>query len=365
MVIGIDASRALRPEKTGVEWYSYHLLTRFMALTTHPLRLYADHSITDTFGALPATTHERIVQWPFPFLWTQGGLSFEMAVRPPDVLFVPSHAIPLVHPRRTITTIHDIGFFEHSHEIGFRTLQYLIWSTNYAVQHARTLITISQFTKNELLRHYRLPSERVKVIPLGYDATRYTPGSSEDTSFVPSVVKDGMKYLLFIGRLERRKNLDLLLRVFERVAGETDLHLIVVGRKGYGADQFLAAIARSSVADRIHVVGWVGEQEKIALLRGAVAFFFPSLYEGFGLPVLEAQGCGTPVVCSRVGALEEVAGSGALYFDPHSEQEAYVALLSVIDPSRSSLLKERGHANVAQYSWDTTARATYEVLLQE
>ncbi|MDP2631102.1 MAG: glycosyltransferase, partial [Candidatus Uhrbacteria bacterium] len=152
MTIGIDASRAGKKEKTGTEWYSYYLLRAMSALSTeHTFCLYIKESIP---FVLPKNWRERRIAWPFDFFWTQGGLSLEMIMVAPDVLFVPSHAVPVIHPRCTVTTIHDIGFHDFPKYRSKKEREYLEWSTRYALKHCSTIITISEFTKRELVRVY-------------------------------------------------------------------------------------------------------------------------------------------------------------------------------------------------------------------
>ena len=178
MNIGIDASRAFRKKKTGTEWYSYHVIREMVRQNTSDhIVLYTDRRISlDEVGfALPSSGEIRHLAWPLGKFWTQGRLSLEMMIRPPDVLFVPAHAIPLIHPKKTVTTIHDIGFLQYSESYSKKDLEYLRWSTEYAIKNAYSLITVSECSKSELCSQYDVSPEKIHVVYLGYDETLCHP----------------------------------------------------------------------------------------------------------------------------------------------------------------------------------------------
>ncbi len=363
MLIGIDASRAARHTKTGVEWYSHHLLKELLSMPTqHQYRLYTQAPLD---FSLPPYAQERTLAWPMPFLWTQGGLSFEMLWHSPDILFVPSHAMPFIHARRTITTVHDIGFRRFPELVPPKQLNYLRWSTRFACRNASRIITISEFSKQEICAAYKVPEERISVTHLGYDSERYIPGDSASAQAqLHTSLGLARPFILFVGRLEQRKNISYILDVFERVHEKyPDLELVFAGIDGYGASEFRQRCARSTAGRAIRLLGWVNEDTKILLYQAAFCFFFPSLYEGFGIPIIEAQACGTPVICSNTTSLPEVAADGAICIDPtviDQSVDAIVQITADVD-LRESLCK-KGQENCEKFSWKKTAEETKKIL---
>jgi len=363
MLIGIDASRASKKEKTGTEWYSYHLLRAMReSASNHRFLLYCKDGMP---FELPAQWHEKKIAWPFNFLWTQGGLSLEMLRHRPDVLFVPSHAIPLIHPLRTVTTIHDIGFLDWKEYRSKKELRYLDWSTRYALRHCSKIITISEFTKKEMVRIYGVDEKKISVVYLGLDVERHDNEITIKSQVVLKKFHLSKPYLLFVGRIDSRKNIERLVSAYNllRESGDFDGDLVIAGPIGYDGAKIMATIATSRFAKDIHCVGWISEDEKILLMREAHVFVFPSLYEGFGLPVIEAQSCGAPVVCSQITALPEIAGEGALFVDPLLPESIAEGVRKMIqDPNLSNTYRKQGRENAQKYSWRRCARETLTVL---
>jgi glycosyltransferase involved in cell wall biosynthesis len=360
MVIGIDASRSCIRHKTGTEWYSYHIIRSLIAKhSQQKYVLYAPHN-KDFCLSGPSASIKKI-SWPFPLFWTQGALSLEMARSAPDVLFVPAHTIPLIHPKKTITTIHDIGFLQWKSAYRPHDFFYLDWSTRYALRHAYAIITISEYSKQELVRVYGANPNAIHVIYLGKDDAAYK--KDFDVSYAQQVMRNNgihPPFLLTIGRVDQRKNIGALVRAFELVKKElTDYSLICIGPRGYGGEAILHEMKTSSQKKSIYYKEWMSEQEKIAFLHMAECFVFPSLYEGFGLPIIEAQSCGVPVACSSAAALPEIAGDGALFFSPHDiyqMAQKIIALCTKADIRHTCI--EDGFKNSARFSWKTSATQT-------
>lgn len=367
MTIGIDASRAFRKNKTGTEWYSYHVTRELIRRNTSDrFVLYTDRNIPpeEVGFQLPALATFKHLAWPFPKLWTQGRLSLEMMICPPDVLFVPAHAIPLVHPKKTVTTIHDIGYLQYPESYSKKDLKYLRWSTEYAVKNASSLITVSEFSKHELVACYKIPPEKIHVIHLGYDEDVYHLYSQQEILRIQTHYNLVRPYLICIARLEPRKNISFLIDVFDALKEKGySGDLVLIGPEGYGARKVFDRIQTSPFMSSIHHLGWVDEKEKAILLAGADCFVFPSLYEGFGLPIIEAQACGVPVVCSNSTSLPEVGGEGALYSDPRSIDDFVRNVRKVLyeETAKESLLLA-GKKNIQRFSWQTTAMESLKIL---
>ncbi len=369
MTIGIDASRAFRKNKTGTEWYSYHVIQEMIRQNqSDHIVLFTDRKVLESeIGFdIPSSVTIKYLSWPIGILWTQGRLSLEMMMHPPDVLFIPSHAIPLIHPKKTVTTIHDVGFLQYPESYSKKDFQYLHWATSYAIKHASSLITVSEFSKRELISHYRVSPEKIHVTHLGYDESMYHPYPKEELEAVQKKYNLTKSYLICIARLEPRKNISFLIDVFDALKKEEyDGDLVLIGPEGYVARNIFDRIKASPFASSIHHLGWIEEKEKAILLADADCFVFPSLYEGFGLPVLEAHACGVPTVVSNTTSIPEVGGDGALYCRLDATSEWVENLENILkDADLKDTMRQKGFENVKRFSWKETTIQTLK-LLQE
>ena len=176
MTIGIDASRANKKTKTGTEWYSYNLILELAKLDTKSQYfLYTKEKLQDKLKELPDNFKEKVLKWPPKFLWTMLRLSQEMKKNAPELLFVPAHIIPLVSPAKTITTIHDVGFRRFPHLYSGLELKYHNFGLNQAIKKASTIITISEFSKREMIQLCNIDPEKIKVIHNGFDRKEFRP----------------------------------------------------------------------------------------------------------------------------------------------------------------------------------------------
>jgi glycosyltransferase involved in cell wall biosynthesis len=369
MLIGIDASRATTARRTGTENYSLHLIRELLILgQEHRIRLYFNQAPPP--GLLPGNAEQRIL--PFPRLWTHIRLSWEMLARPPDLLFVPSHVLPLVHPKRSIVTVHDLGYLYYPQAHTLSQNLYLRWSTRYNARTAVRVLADSKATCRDLIQHYGIPPEKIVVVYPGRDETLAPVADPTLLATVRSRHGLSGPYLLYVGTLHPRKNLVRLVQAFASFVQSPlfssqcaipDLQLVLAGQKGWLYEEILAQVRHSGVANRVVLTGYVPDSDLPALLSGALAFVYPSLYEGFGLPVLEAMACGTPVACSNTSSLPEVVGDAALLVDP-LDIEAWVAAFCRIaaDEGLRRELVERGLRQVRRFSWRTCAEETLQVL---
>lgn len=372
MLIGIEATRANRLQKTGVEWYAYHVIQEMKKLpeaADASWLLYSNDPLSMGLEQGPSNWHERRLAWPPKYLWTQLRLSWEMWRRPPEVLFVPAHVLPRVIPKRTVVTIHDIGF--HRMPMLYKQRQVTIHeqTTKDIVRRASRIITPSEFSKRELVEAYHADPAKVFVTPLGVDDI-YQPMSAEKAAPMLAHLQVPSPFAVFVGRLEEKKNIGMLIEAFHRykeTRGVGDpLHLVLVGQPGLGYERFEKLILEGPLRDFIHVVGYVNEDEKIALLSSASALIHPAWYEGFCIPPIEAMACGCPVIASNVASIPEVVGEeNALWFSPFGEGADGLARKMgqlMDDPSLQASLREKGLAWSKRYRWQETARRTLSLL---
>ena len=377
MLIGVDVSRALRAHRTGTERYALEIVRHMLQLpeaSDHTWRLYSDTA--PSASPFPARTpgspvdNVELAVFPGRRLWTHRTLAAEILRRPPGVLFVPAHVIPFVWPSRrlppSVVTIHDLGYLHFARAHTWRQRQYLDWSTRWSAQVAARVIAISQATADDLQVAYAIDRRKIDVI---YEATVPTTDADTDVDAAASPLGVPLpgSYALFIGTIQPRKN---LVRLAQAYAGLVKSHavpwdLVIAGGKGWLSDEVVQAIEDLGLPDRIHLLGYVPEPQVPALLKGARLFCFVSLYEGFGLPILEAQAAGVPVMTANNSSLPEVAGDAAILVDPTDVDAIAEAMLRLSsDEALRQQLIVAGHANVARFSWQKAARATLAVLIK-
>ncbi len=372
-VIAIDASRAFVHERTGIEEYAYEVVKHLR----EPLRerrvvLYvrfggeaAKHPrtwIETQFFSLPDSWSVRVVR-PRR-LWTQWGLAYHMWRDAPDVLFVPAHTVPWKHPRNTVVVVHGLEYEMTPQAYSRYARLYMRWSIRASCRWARHIITVSDNTARDVHRLYGVPRDRMTTVYEGVN--KPLDAEADDTSLCPD-----NPYFFFVGRLEERKNIVRIVQAFDRFK---DIHktshvLVLAGGRGYGAEAIDAAIDAANHQKDIIRPGFISDAQKWALLRGAQAFVFPTLYEGFGLPVLEAQSVHVPVITSTVSSLPEVVTApsdpepSALLVDPYDVEEIAEAMAHIAqDASLRRAIIDRGVRNCARFDWATCAQEIARVL---
>lgn len=340
MLIGINMTAAFNSPRTGVEEYVYQLVKNMTMLKEsreHRFSLYTPQNL----------------KWPLP-MWTQARLSLEMAFKKPDALFIPVHVLPLIHPRNSVATIHGLEFEYYPETYPWRHRNYLRWSSRYALKHAREIIAVSENTKNDLVKLYGGDPEKIKVIYHGISR----PPAFEKVNF-------SSPFILFIGRLETRKNILGLIRAYQAIKKKYQIphKLVLAGPPGYGYGQIKKEIQQAK--PEIKEMGYVSRKVKWGLLKKADLFVMPSFYEGFGLPLLEAQQAGCPIVSSSASALPEVTGKGALLADPSNIEQMSELMYKVINSSQAKDdLIQKGYKNIKRFSWRKCARQTLKTLAE-
>ncbi len=370
ITIGIDASRANVARKTGVEWYAFEVIQRLKTIIPASYRvvLYSREPLRGGMEQLPPSWESRVLRWRPRYLWTQLRLSWEMLRRPPDLLFVPVHVLPIILPKRSVTTVHDVGFIAVPR--AYRTAAgrwYLRFSAWFAARFATAILTVSDFSKREIVKYFSADANKIFVTPLAVDHERFRPSDSEEIA--PQLARYGVTrpYFLFVGRLEMKKNLDGLFAAFrtfkERRPSNDPTTLVLVGKRGVGGDAALAAVEGTPLQRSVIELGYVDSAAIRHLYAGATAFVFPSWYEGFGLPILEAFACGAPVIASNAGSIPEVAADAAVLIDPADSGAFAIAMERfAADPALRAIYAERGLARVRVYSWERTAKMTWETI---
>jgi glycosyltransferase involved in cell wall biosynthesis len=287
-LIGIDASRALSAAPTGTEGYSYHLIRALLPhLATHyRTRLYFRSTPEpDAFPGADGSKHERVELRviPFPRLWTHVRLAWEMAWHTPDVLFVPAHVLPPVRPRRTLVTIHDLGYryFPEAHPR--RQRLYLDWSTRWNARVAGHVLADSCATRDALVRVYGIDAAKITVAYPGYDSNLAPVRDAGALTAVRARYAIPGPYILFLGRLQPRKNLARLIEAFAHLAPERpDLSLVLAGPAGWLAEPIRARVQELGLETRVLFPNYIAEADKATLISGARIFSINSRGEKWG-----------------------------------------------------------------------------------
>lgn len=425
MIIGIDASRANRTHRSGTEWYSYYLIKYFAQLDKeNQYILYSDKPLSANLADLttldfvfqdknfaPAYDKDgyqvikspynnfkaKILKWPFSYFWTLGRLSMRMIFNGPDVLFVPSHGIPLFHPRKTVNTIHDVAFKREASlyegnklgpekgrgsrmmnffvrlltlgKYGANSTDYLDWSTDYSLKHSNKIITVSNFTKSEILKVYSCEEKKISVVHNGFNDRLYK--KITDKNKIAEVLKKyGLEqsYILYVGRLEKKKNIPRLIEAFasfKRHDKNFSEKLVLIGDASFGFDEIKYIIHEFGLQNDVIMPGWASEEDIRYIFNGANAYILPSLHEGFGITLLQAMACGVPVIASDIPVLREVAGEAALFFNPLDREDIVKAMERVvIDQVLREDLIAKGLQRAKEFSWEKCAQETLEILLK-
>lgn len=276
-----------------------------------------------------------------------------------DVLHSPHFTAPIVTgSSRRVVTVHDLAAYRHPESHSF-VKRWYFRSMIRAARRADRILTLAPSVRDDVVSTLRVPADRVDVVPHGVDDAFRPLGENVPGDRALEDYGLTHPFVLYVGELSARKNLERLIEAAERLAGSIPMMVALVGPMGRGAGRLRARIASSPLRGRIRVMGYLSPSDLIALYRAADVFVYPSFYEGFGLPVLEAMACGTPVIISDRQAMTEVAGDAALRFDATSaEALADVLATTLLDDELARSLRARARARARAFTWRRTAELT-------
>ena len=368
-IYGIDAHLLLRQNATGVPRYAWFLLREMMKM---PL---ADDERVVLYGHLPKPAELdlangwswKVLRWPLSRGWTHGRLSLEMILRPPTVLFVPGHEVPMLTRKSlaVVTTIHDVAFRVHRDVYDRAALHRQDLAVRRAISRAQILLTPSEATKADLALYYHVAADRVVVTLL---APTMPISSKDSVEVLRKLQINKGQFVLSMSRLEKKKNTVLLIRAFamlkRKFGAGSSLVLVLAGTFGFGEEEILRVIREENVADAVRLPGYVSDDDASMLLSNALCFAFPSVAEGFGIPVLEAMEHGTPVIASNIPVMREVCGSSAILVSPNDVSALAAAIESMMNAATRDEYINKGLENVKRFSWESTAQETWKALRQ-
>lgn len=374
MRIGIDCRTILQPEggeRAGLGHYTSALVEQLLEIgSKHEFVLFFDSRAGDVSGF--ETEHSKVVMLPFssykrfmPFAYSHMLVSAAMRRERLDILHGPANTTPLSYKKTTVVTVHDLAIYKHPEWFpdgqGFSVKV----TVPKSVARAKKIIAVSKSTKEDLKEVFDIPGSAVRVVHEGVEPT--VDYSEKRIRGLLDEMRIGKPYVFFVGTVEPRKNLKALIKGFDAMMEKRHkfsprMSLVIAGGKGWKYEPVFEAMKKARFAHNIRYVGYVSAEQKHALMQGASCFAFPSLYEGFGLPVLEAMQAGTPVLTSNVSSLPEVAGDAAEYVSPEDVDSIAKGLDRVLfGRGVSKKLVANGYEQVKKFSWRQTARKTLDV----
>jgi len=361
--IGVNALYLIPGGVGGTEIYLRHLLMALAGIDAANEYVVFTNCVTGAELVPPQPNFRQAPQKvrasfrPARILWEQTLLPLEAARRRLDVLFNPGFTAPVLCPCPTVTVFHDLQHVRYPEYFRWFDLpfwRFFLWS---AAHTSRLLLAVSPATGADLLRVYRLAERKVRVVPSGVDERFFEVGRERQGRRL-------MPYLLCASTLHPHKNLGPLIRVFaEWRRARPEFRLIVTGVRGFHTAALENLVAELGLGETVRLAGWVPREELYELFRDAWAFVYPSTFEGFGLPLLEALAAGIPTACSSIEPLAWLAAEAALRFDPFDPRAMLEALESVVsDDGLRQRLSVAGPLRAAQFSWRKTAEITLEAL---
>lgn len=296
-------------------------------------------------------------------LWTIFSMSLYFLLNRPklDIFFSPTHYLPPFTPYRSLISILDLSFLDFKQNFKFKDYwQLKLWS-NWSARKCQKIFTISSASKNDILKKYGLKESQVAVTYPGIKVVKYQSIKVSDMNSILKKYGVDSNYILFVGTIQPRKNIAKLIEAFSKLA--TDLQLVIVGRPGWMFEEIYAAPKKFGVENRVKFLDNVTDEELPYFYKNAVCFVLPSLYEGFGMPILEAMQNGCPVITSNVSSMPEAGGDAAMYVDPNRVADIVDKIRKVISDRklREEMIK-KGYAQVKKFSWEKTARETLKIL---
>lgn len=377
MKISIDVQLFLKGEKTGIGWFAHNVLSN---LNIHSDRQYQlncftlgykkkNQLIVDEYKSYGYTIkkvnwfHDVVYRmiWnfiPIPYSFFFGNNS--------KVTLFFNYIIPPGVSGRKITVVHDMAYKAYPETVRAKTRKFLDLSLSKTCKKADKIITVSEFSKLEIMKYLEVKADKIEVIPLGVDVKYYHNAYSEnDVGKVKEKYNISGEYFLYLGTIEPRKNIERLIKAYGALYKQRkDIpKLILAGKKGWLYEDIFKTLRELELHDMVSFLGYIEIQDAPKLIAGSIAFVFPSLYEGFGLPPLEAMACGTPVIISDAASLPEVVGEAGLLVNPLDINSIKEAMLKIIaEPDLRIKLSEAGIQQAKMFSWEETTKKIEQVI---
>lgn len=369
MIIAIDGYEANIARRVGIGRYAFEILCHIYQILSKRGNLRTKIIVFLPSTPLPDMPKET-VWWQYRVvrpsrLWTFIGLPLAILREPSiDVVFSPTHYIPRFIRAKRVMSIMDLSYLKFPELFKAKDLHKLVHWTKYSVKRVDRICTISESTKRDIIDIYKIPEHKIRVTYPGFAMQKISDRPSIMDKY--SISKN---FILAVGTLQPRKNYVRLIEAFSLFVNDsqkyTDVELVIIGKKGWLYEEILTAPKRYDIADRVKFLDFVPDSDLPAFYASALTYVTTSLYEGFGLPVLEAMAYKCPVVVSDVSSLPEIAGKAGIYIDPTDVKSIEKGLLTAVTEKDTAKGKKRvtvGLSQVAKFTWEKAATQTLEVL---
>jgi glycosyltransferase involved in cell wall biosynthesis len=371
MRIGIDCRTILNPkggERAGVGHYTYYLVKSLIALSgKHEFVLFFDnryHKTSEfkqanvTIRHFPFSQYKRFLPFSYSHMLISALLNREKL----DVFHSPANVLPYLYGKPSVVTVHDLAIYQHPEWFPKRQKFSTSVLVPRSLQRARRIIGVSDATKNDIVKTFKVPADKIKVIYEGVIKDKCQL-MAEGIAYKYDLK---LPYILYVGTIEPRKNIERLVKAYRSMVTKHNslakYQLVLAGHRGWNSAGVFKLLSDPAWSNRIKYLNYIPHEDKVSLIAGATAFVFPSLYEGFGLPVLEAMALGVPVLTSNMSSMPEVVGEAALTVNPNSDRAIAEGLTKLL---RSSTLRDQlakaGLEQSKKFSWTKCARETMKV----
>lgn len=344
--------------RAGIHTYIAQILRRlppdgiaYTVFTGPDVSLSAESRLTLINSRWP--THKRALR----IAWEQSVWPLENMRRKIDLLHSMAFVTPLLNRIPAIITVYDLSFMHHPERFPRAQRLYLQTQTQRSVTRAQRIVTISESSRADVHHFFGVPLEHIEVIYPGV-AERFAPVSAETLATFKVKTNPPERFILHVGTLQARKNIPTLIDAFSHLQDQS-IHLVLVGGKGWLYDDIFARVTELGMSNRVHFTGYVADDVLPLWYQSADMLVFPSVYEGFGLPIAEAMRGGTPVIAANTSSIPEVAGNAALMFNPHDSAELAHCMQSVLnDATLRATMSNNGQKQARKFTWTSAANKT-------
>ena len=366
MHIGINALYLLPGKVGGAETYTRNLVKWLLAVDPHnTYSIFINEESAGIFEALApgiavVPCPIKATRRPVRILWEQCVLPFQVRSRKIDVLLSTGLTSPVICPATSVLVIYDLQHENQPQNFSKVYLQFLKSIIRASAKSADAILTISNHVKNDVTKYYHIRPEQIEVTYLGVDRELFKADRAPLTREMREKYRLPDRYLLYAAASLPHKNHARLFAALKHAKKQIPaLKLVLIGARDKGEDTLAKEIRRLGLEEDVVLLGWIPFEDVPSIYQGCEAFVFPTLHEGFGLPVIEAMACGVPVICSHIEPLIEVAGDAALFVDSLDSEAIGKAIVSLLnDPSARAVLVQKGYQRAREFTWEATARKT-------
>lgn len=359
MLIGIDGNEANVSNKVGIGQYAYNVLVNiYKSDKKNKYIIYLKDK--PRFDLPPENDNwHYCVFGPKP-LWTKIALPLHLFFQKQklNLFYTPNHYSPLFTPCPVVATIHDLGYLKFPEQFNKKDLYQLKNWTEKSIRRTHHLIAVSEFTKNEIIKIYKTKENQITVAYNGVGQ----PAKVDSRISQKILKKFDIKapYFLYLGTLKPNKNIPFLIDAFNNLNND-NYQLVIAGKKGWLYDEIFEKIKEKKLIHKVVFTGFINEIEKWALYKNAISLVIPSLYEGFGIPVIEAQKIGTPVIASDIPVFKEVIENSGILINPHQTDSLTQALKKITNKKIRKSFVKKGKKQAQKFTWENTAKTIIKV----